>query len=89
MARSGPLATFHAECRGPRPAWPKRTGLCLGSPKDELMPETDRASESEGAPAPPSASACQIRPGRTLIVENDNRQGWLAADLCLDLEDWR
>lgn len=53
------------------------------------MPETDRLRESEGTPALPAASACETRPGRTLIVESDNREGWLSADLCLDLDDWR
>jgi len=53
------------------------------------MPEADRAREPEGVSRPPSASACETRPGRTLIVENGNREGWLVADLCLDLENWR
>lgn len=67
---------------------PERVSLCLGLPKAQSMPESERTGPPEDAPEVPSASACETRPGRTLIVEDGNHEGWLAADLSVDLEEW-
>jgi hypothetical protein len=34
-------------------------------------------------------TACSTAPGRTLLVEEGNRDGWLSSDLVVDISDVR
>ncbi|MWG35190.1 hypothetical protein [Halomarina oriensis] len=52
------------------------------------------AAEWESAPEPvlertTRATACSTAPGRTLLVEEDNRDGWLSSDLTVDISEFR
>lgn len=47
------------------------------------------ASRSERVDDEVRATACETCPGRTLLMEEDNRDGWIATDLVVDLEDHR
>ncbi|MFD1632566.1 hypothetical protein ACOZ4L_07200 [Haloplanus ruber] len=45
--------------------------------------------ESESAPEPefpdrPTVSVCESCPGRTVFMESDNTDGWIASDLTVE-----
>lgn len=44
-------------------------------------PETEAADPT---PSTPVITACESRPGRTVLIESDNTDGWLSSDLTLD-----
>ncbi|MFC5970441.1 hypothetical protein ACFPYI_03780 [Halomarina salina] len=60
-------------------------------------PQSDRddsadASSTAGASAPDNdvrTTACSTAPGRTLLVEEGNRDGWISSALVVDISDYR
>lgn len=44
----------------------------------EGEPEPDRAAR-------PGISTCETCPGKTVFIESDNTDGWIASDLTVDL----
>jgi hypothetical protein len=49
--------------------------------------DRDGLEEDEEEYKPPSLSAHQSRPGRTVITEDGNSEAWIATDLTI--EEWR
>ncbi len=54
---------------------------------EEGRSDGDDADDPREAPAPAVAvTAHQSAPGRTVFVEEDNSDGWIASSLTVDLE---
>ena len=37
----------------------------------------------------PVVRACESRPGRTVLIESENSDGWIASELVVDTETYR
>lgn len=37
----------------------------------------------------PTVTACESEPGRTVLIESDNADGWIASELVVDTESFR
>ena len=35
------------------------------------------------------ATACETAPGRTLLIEDGNRDGWISSELVVDISEFR
>jgi hypothetical protein len=55
----------------------------------DASPDEQDADPSMPAPDEIRATACTTAPGRTLLVEEGNCDGWLSSDLVLDVSDHR
>jgi len=47
---------------------------------------TDGRGDTEDAP---TLTACTAGPERTVLLESDNTDGWIASDLTVDAEEFR
>ena len=59
------------------------TSLEDGGP---IQQDGDGETEDPTLPAEVAVSAHRSAPGRTVFVEEDNNDGWIASDLTVDLE---
>lgn len=48
---------------------------------DDIQDRDDPADER----AAPDISVCESRPGRTVFIEADNTEGWIASDTTVDV----
>jgi len=49
---------------------------------------TGKETDTEQADAP-TLTACTAGPDRTVLLESDNTDGWIASDLTVDAEEFR
>lgn len=49
------------------------------------MQTTEQAEPDER----PIVTACESRPGRTVLIESDNADGWIASELVVDTDAYR
>ena len=45
--------------------------------------------EGDGDGERPVVRACESRPGRTVLIESENVDGWIASELVVDAESYR
>ncbi|MFB6193651.1 MAG: hypothetical protein ABEI75_01180 [Halobaculum sp.] len=55
-----------------------------------MQTRAPRASEdADGDEDRPVVRACESRPGRTVLLESDNPDGWIASELVVETESFR
>jgi len=53
--------------------------MAAGTQSETIDAETEQSE-------PPEISICETAPGKTVFIETDNNDGWVASDTTVDVE---